>query len=159
MADKIIDYFYRLKIDFFSLYVAQERSVNCSTVSTICHFFCQLLESGWARINWIRAVDTFCVEQLISCQKCRPIDCWAIKFRAVDTHSVLFNGEYADTCKIRISCGITLNIKFSTLVQIKLFCSICFQGSKVTGVFDGCKDKESSFITNPTVTIFIFILK
>ncbi len=29
--------------------------------------FCQLLESGWARINWIQAVDKFCVEQLISC--------------------------------------------------------------------------------------------
>ncbi len=30
MADKIIDHFYRLKIDFFSLYVALGRSVNCS---------------------------------------------------------------------------------------------------------------------------------
>ena len=45
--------------------------------------FCHL-----ARINWIRAVDKFCVEQLISCQKCRQIDCWAIKFRAVHPHSL-----------------------------------------------------------------------
>jgi hypothetical protein len=47
-----------------------------------------LLESGLARINWIRAVDKFCVEQLISCQKCRAKDCRAIKFRAVHPHSV-----------------------------------------------------------------------
>jgi hypothetical protein len=96
MADKIIDHIYRLKIDFFSLFVALERSVNCSTVSTKCHFFCHLVDSGWARINWIRAVDKFCVEQLISCQKCRPIDCRpidcrAIKFWAVHPHSPNFN--------------------------------------------------------------------
>jgi len=29
-------------------------------------------------------------------------------------------------------------------------------GSKVTGVFDGCKDKESSFITNPTACALLF---
>jgi hypothetical protein len=46
-----------------------------------------LLESGLARINWIRAVDKFCVEQLISCQKCRANGCLAIEFRAVHPHS------------------------------------------------------------------------
>ncbi len=51
--------------------------------------FCQLLESSWARINWIRAVDQFHVEQLICCQKCRANDCRAIEFRAVHSHSVL----------------------------------------------------------------------
>ncbi len=52
-----------------------------------CHFFCHLLESSLARLNWIRAVDKFCVEQLISCQKCRANDCRAIEFRAVDPRS------------------------------------------------------------------------
>ena len=50
-------------------------------------FFCQLLESSWARINWIRAVDQFGVEQLICCQKCRANDCRAIEFWAVHPHS------------------------------------------------------------------------
>jgi hypothetical protein len=45
------------------------------------------LESGLARINWIRAVDKICVEQLICCQKCRANDCRAIAFRAVHPHS------------------------------------------------------------------------
>jgi hypothetical protein len=51
-------------------------------------YFCHLLESGLARINWIGAVDKFCVEQLISCQKCRANDCRAIEFRAVHPHSL-----------------------------------------------------------------------
>ncbi len=60
---------------------------NLKLDSSTLQYFCHLLESGLARINWIRAVDKFCVEQLISCQKCRPIDCRAIKFRAVHPHS------------------------------------------------------------------------
>jgi hypothetical protein len=51
--------------------------------------FCHLLESTLAWINWIQAVDKFCVEQLISCQKCRANDCRAIKFRVVDPHSYI----------------------------------------------------------------------
>jgi hypothetical protein len=47
-----------------------------------------LLESSLARINWIRAVYQFCVEQLISCQKCRANGCRAIAFRAVHPHSI-----------------------------------------------------------------------
>jgi hypothetical protein len=39
-----------------------------------------LLESGLAWINWIRAVDKICFEQLICCQKCRANDCRAIAF-------------------------------------------------------------------------------
>jgi hypothetical protein len=46
-----------------------------------------LLESGLARINWIRAVDKICVQQLISCQKCRANDCRAIEFRAVQKNT------------------------------------------------------------------------
>ena len=37
--------------------------------------------------NWIRANDKICVEQLISCQKCRAIACRAIAIRAVHPHS------------------------------------------------------------------------
>jgi hypothetical protein len=51
-----------------------------------------LLESSLARINWIRAVDKICVEQLFSCKKCRAIACRAIAIRAVHPHS-LFSGE------------------------------------------------------------------
>jgi hypothetical protein len=40
-----------------------------------------------ARINWIRAVDKICVEQLICCQKCRAIACRAIAIRAIHPHS------------------------------------------------------------------------
>jgi hypothetical protein len=47
-----------------------------------------LLESSLARINWIRAVYQFCVEQLISSQKCRANDCRAIAFRAVHPHLI-----------------------------------------------------------------------
>jgi hypothetical protein len=72
------------KIDFLHFTVAKKLSVNCLTLSSSCHFFCHLLESSLARINWIRAVDKFCVEQLISCQKCR-----AIEFRAVHPHSIV----------------------------------------------------------------------
>jgi hypothetical protein len=46
-----------------------------------------LLESGLARINWIRANDKICVEQLICCQKCRANACRAIAIRAVHPHS------------------------------------------------------------------------
>ncbi len=48
-----------------------------------------LLESGLARINWIRAVNQFCVEQLICCQKCRAIACRAIAIQAVHPHSAV----------------------------------------------------------------------
>ncbi len=61
---------------------------NLKLDSSTLQYFCHLLESDLARINWIRAVDKFCVEQFISCQKCRPIDCRAIKFRAVHPHSI-----------------------------------------------------------------------
>ncbi len=54
---------------------------------SVSHFFCHLLKSGLARINWIRAVYQFRVEQLICCQKCRANDCRAIAFRAVHPHS------------------------------------------------------------------------
>jgi hypothetical protein len=61
-----------------------------------------LLESGLARINWIRAVYQFRVEQLICCQKCRANDCRAndcraIAFRAVHPHSnqsTIYSGKY-----------------------------------------------------------------
>ena len=86
-ADKIIDHFYMKKFDLLHFTVANKMSVNCSTLSSSCHFFCHLLKSGLARINWIRAVDTICVEQLICCQKCRANDCRAIAFRAVHPHS------------------------------------------------------------------------
>jgi hypothetical protein len=65
--------------------VAKKMGVNCSTLSS--HFFCHLLESGLARINWFRAVYQFRVEQLICCQKCWANDCRAIAFRAVHPHS------------------------------------------------------------------------
>ncbi len=87
-ADKIIYHFYRKKMDFFSLYVARE-SVICSTLSSKWHFFCQLLESSLARINLIRAVYQFRVEQLICCQKCRANACRAIAIRAVHPHSLM----------------------------------------------------------------------
>jgi hypothetical protein len=45
-------------------------------------------ESGLARINWIRANDKICVEQLICCQKCRANACRAIAIRAVHPHSL-----------------------------------------------------------------------
>ena len=41
---------------------------NLKLDSSTLQYFCHLLESGLARINWIRAVDKFCVEQLISYQ-------------------------------------------------------------------------------------------
>ena len=69
-------------------------SVNCSTLSSSCHFFCHLLESGLARINWIRANDKICVEQLICCQKCRANACRAIAIRAVHPHSELTHGYF-----------------------------------------------------------------
>ncbi len=77
------------KIEFLYFTVAKKMCVNCSTLSSSCHFFFLLLESSWARINWIRAVDKFCVEQLISWQKCRANDCRAIEFRAVHPHSCI----------------------------------------------------------------------
>jgi len=60
---------------------------NLKLDSSTLQYFCHLLESGLTRINWIQAVDKFCVEQLISCQKCRANDCRAIEFRAVHPHS------------------------------------------------------------------------
>ena len=81
------------KIELLHFTVAKKMSVNCSTVSSSCHFFCHLLESGLARINWIRAVYQFRVEQLICCQKCRANDCRAIAFRAVHPHS-LFSPQF-----------------------------------------------------------------
>ncbi len=42
---------------------------NLKLDSSTLQYFCHLLESSLARINWIRAVDKFCVEQLISCPK------------------------------------------------------------------------------------------
>ncbi len=68
-------------------------SVNCSTLSSSCHFFCHLLDSGLARIYWIRAVVKICVEQLICCQKCRANGCRAIAIRAVHPHSS-FSSHY-----------------------------------------------------------------
>ncbi len=90
------DFLFQLKkVQFFEpvmfLYQGQNMSVNCSTLSSSCHFFCHLLESGLARINWIRAVDKICVEQLICCQKCRANDCRAIAFRAVHPHSTVLH--------------------------------------------------------------------
>ena len=74
------------KIELLHFTVAKKND-HCSTVSSSCHFFCHLLESGLARINWIRANVKICVEQLISCQKCRAISCRAIAIRAVHPHS------------------------------------------------------------------------
>ena len=54
---------------------------------------CHLLESGLARINWIRAVDKICVEQLFSCKKCRAIACRAIAIRAVHWLFNFFTGS------------------------------------------------------------------
>jgi hypothetical protein len=53
---------------------------NLKLDSSTLQYFFHLLESGLTRINWIRAVDKFCVEQLISCQKCRANDFRAIEF-------------------------------------------------------------------------------
>ena len=44
-------------------------------------------QSSLARINWIRANDKICVEQLICCQKCRANAFRAIAIRAVHPHS------------------------------------------------------------------------
>ena len=73
------------KLNFYIL--LSQKNDNCSTVSSSCHFFCHLLESGLARINWIRANYKICVEQLICCQKCRANACRAIAIRAVHPHS------------------------------------------------------------------------
>ena len=66
--------------------------------SSTLQYFCHLLESGLARINWIQAVDKFCVEQLISCQKCWLIDCQAIEFWAVHPHSVVLLYIFFENC-------------------------------------------------------------
>ncbi len=92
------------------LYFANEVMINCSKFvcsKNLLDTILLLLDSiraiiiflvNWStailnllscRINWIRAIDKFCVEQLISCQKCRANDCRAIKFRAVHPHSKL----------------------------------------------------------------------
>jgi hypothetical protein len=67
------------KIELLHFTVAKK--IECQLLGS------HLLESSLARINWIRAVDKFCVEQLICCQKCRANDCRAIEFRAVHPHS------------------------------------------------------------------------
>ncbi len=72
------------KLNFYIL-LSQKKWVSSS-----CHFFCHLLQSGLARINWIRAVYQFCVEQLICCQKCWANGCRAIAIRAVHPHSFHF---------------------------------------------------------------------
>ena len=74
------------KLNFYILLL---QKIECQLLDTVeqLSLFCHLLESGLARINWIRAVDKFCVEQLISCQKCQANDCRAIEFRAVHPHS------------------------------------------------------------------------
>jgi len=55
------------------------------------NFYILLSRKIWvsvlARINWIRAVDKICVEQLFSCKKCRAIACRAIAIWAVHPHS------------------------------------------------------------------------
>ena len=70
-----------------NFYILLSQKNECQLLDT-CHFFCHLLESGLARINWIRAVYQFCVEQLICCQKCRANACRAIAIRAVHPHSI-----------------------------------------------------------------------
>ena len=61
------------KIELLHFTVAKNMSVNCSTLSSSCHFFCHY--------------DKICVEQLFSCKKCRAIACRAIAIRAVHPHS------------------------------------------------------------------------
>jgi hypothetical protein len=74
---------------------------NLKLDSSTLQYFCHLLESGIARINWIQAVDKFCVEQLISCQKCRANDCRAIKFRAVHPGAgATFDWLFFDNSKV-----------------------------------------------------------
>jgi hypothetical protein len=81
---------------------------------------CHLLESSLARINWIRAVDKFCVEQLISCQKCRANDCRAIAIRAVHPHSnkclKIFASKYVKITflqdKLECTKELSMNYKF-----------------------------------------------
>ncbi len=97
-------------------------SVNCSTLSSSCHFFCHLLESGLARINWIRAVYQFRVEQLICCQKCRANDCRAIAFRAVHPHS--FAAGYCTKIKKYnqhnlLSEAVSFVIKYKFNISVK----------------------------------------
>ena len=77
-----------------NFYILLSQKIECQLLDTVeqLSLFCHLLESSLARINWIRAVDKFCVEQLISCQKCRANDCRAIEFRAVHPHSYITIG-------------------------------------------------------------------
>ncbi len=69
-----------------NFYILLSQQIECQLLQ--CHFFCHLLESSLARINWIRAVCQFRVEQLISCQKCRAIACRAIACRAIAIRAV-----------------------------------------------------------------------
>jgi len=59
------------------------KSDNCSILSCSCHFFLICLNL----VNPIWAVFKFCVDQLISCQKCWAIECQAIPIQAVNSHS------------------------------------------------------------------------
>jgi hypothetical protein len=117
------------KIEFLYFTVAKKMCVNCSTLSSSCHFFCQLLETSLARINWIRAVDNFYVEQLISCQKCRANDCRAIEFQAVHPHSIAFDGFFRT-----ISQFVFLLVYFKmsfTILSLNCFTSeIVYQTTK-----------------------------
>ncbi len=78
------------KLNFYIL-LSQKKWKSKMTTARQCRavviFDFHLLESGLARINWIRAVDKICVEQLICCQKCWANDCRAIAFWAVHPHS------------------------------------------------------------------------
>ena len=101
------------KIELLHFTVAKKN--ECQLLDTVeqLSFFCHLLESGLARINWIRAVDKICVEQLICCQKCRANDCRAIAFRAVHPHSSFV--------LIFCCCCCFLNVVLNQLVFVKIF--------------------------------------
>jgi hypothetical protein len=76
-----------------TFYILLLQKIECQLLDPVeqLSLFCPLLESSLARINRILAVDKFYVEQLISCQKCRANDCRAIKFWAVDPHSIIID--------------------------------------------------------------------
>ena len=117
------------KLNFYIL--LSQKNDNCSTVSSSCHFFCHLLDSGLARINWIRANYKICVEQLICCQKCRANACRAIAIRAVHPHSTIllkWECKFFDFLSLSWSVPryrIPISIKFFSdskkLTMIRLF--------------------------------------
>ena len=121
------------KILNFYILLSQTFVDNCSTLSSSCHFFCHLLESGLARINWIRANDKICVEQLICCQKCRANACRAIAIRAVHPHSnILHNMRVIHFQIFEISSFIFAASAESrtTLIKNKSKSRICFLAVK-----------------------------